>query len=478
MDTALLDALVTEFEQIHIDRVEAPTPDQIKGWADDLHKEFSLTDEEREELYLRLRTHGRVTQDDVEAVENREVQQIAAGQGVRRKDMTPAERRAHDRATARRRMSAYRKRTRKDAENVERAKQPLDPVRMRFSLQAVALIMDLVEKVVTARYNKVRRVLGDVYVGDIASETVIGLAEGMARSDHRVESLIIAADWLSKQPGIPEVPVEAPVGAKFIMSVLMRQATVQIANNYRQNVVRVESMELRQDPTTGEWKEMLVVKDVTLASLEYLDTILSSQYMGGIDTLIANSKADGGLSMVGTKFQIPGEPNRLFARQIIDSAITARGLDWLTDMLLDDENVRSDGTFKWAENADTIIETMLKVDPRQVSDDARVRRDLAQRITKRAYQYLLDVVYAARGLSSDPRVLVEVTGGEHHPVPRIMAAAERAMAVEEMDLLGDRQWQYHSVARLEEVVKITDDPQKLMREKARIAALAIEEILG
>lgn len=478
MDTALLDALVVEFEQIHTDLIEAPTPDHIRGWAEDLHREFTLTDEEREELYLRLRTVGRVTQDDLDTVDDYEVQEVAAGQGVRRKDMTPAERRAHDRATAARRMKQYRKRLRKDAENVERAKQPLDPTRMRFSLEAVALIMDLVEKVVTARYNKVRRVLGDVYVGDIASETVIGLAEGMARSDHRVESLIIAADWLSKQPGIPEVPIEAPVGAKFIMSVLMRQATVQIANNYRQNVVRVESMELRQDPTTGEWKDMLVVKDVTLASLEYLDTILSSQFMGGLDTLIANSKADGGLSMVGAKFQIPGEPNRLFARQIIDSAITARGLDWLTDLLLDDDNVRSDGTFKWAEHADTIIETMLNIDPVQASDDERVRRDLAQRITKQAYQYLLDVVYAARGLASDPMVLAEVTGGEHHPTPRIMAAADRAVRLDDMDMPGARPWQYHSVARLEEVVKITDDPRKLMREKSRNAALAMEEILG
>lgn len=476
MNTVLLDELVTEFETIYTERVEAPTLAEITGWADDLHTEFSLSDEDREQLYLRLRTIGHITADDIDNADDREVAYLATGTGVRRKDMTPAEKRAHDNATAQRRMNSYRKRQRKDADNKVREAKPLDPVRMKFSLEACALMMPLIEKVVLARYQKVRRVLGDVQVGDIASETTIGLAEGLARSDHRVESLIVASEWLSRQPGIPEVPIEAPLGAKFIMSVLMRQTMLKIVDNYRANTVTIEEMEyVHQDD--GTWLYMPVVRDVTFLSLEYLDTVLSNQFMGGIDSLIANTKADGQLGMVGTKFQIPGKTNKTFARQIIDAAITARGLDRVTDLFLDDDNVRSDGTFKWADHADTIIEILLQADPSKMGSDI-IRRELARKAVKEAYRYLLDVIRVARALASDPLVLAEVTNGRHHGLAYITAVADKAERIDDMDLPGARHWQYRSVATLEEIVALTDNPDRLMREKARYAALAVEDILG
>lgn len=407
-----------------------------------------------------------------------EIQRITEGTTLRRKDMTREERLAHDAATAARRMRAQRKRQRTEAIEVEKAAKPLDARRMRYSLHACSLIFELITKVVKSRYDKVSRVLGDVMVEDIASDVVIGTAEGLTRSEHRIESLLIAADWLSRQPGIPEVPVEAPVGAKFIMSVLMRQTKIQITNAYRANTVTISTRDLVQDPDTGIWTEQVVTRDATLESLEYLDTILSNQYMGGIDTLIAQSKASAPPSMTGTKMQIPGTPNRVFARMIIDAGLSARGLDWLTDFILDDDNRRSDGAIKWSERSGDIFEHLLKADPNRFDD--KKRATIAREATRTAYAFYQDLIISAYALASDPALLDEITKGQHHPTAGIIAATVGKLETEERVLAWRTRhgaYNYKSVATLEEVVELLDDPKKMARAKALLAAQIMEELL-
>lgn len=345
-------------------------------------------------------------------VKNWEVKAIAAGKGIlKRADLNPDERRKHDNAMAAQRARRARQIARRKKEQEAVVEQPMDPKRVRAGLVILTEMHPLISKVVLGRYNQMRRVLGDISAYDVAQDVLMGSAEGIAKQDkHDLVDLLIAARWLDKQPGIPQVvDREAPTGAKWLMGVVQRQTTHRLADIYRSSVVSIEYEEVGPDGA----KEIVKVCR-TLESLDYLDTILANT--GGVDTLLTHTKAAQAPGMVGTRFQIPGQTDRAFVGMVVDAAITERGLDWLADMLLDDDKRRTDGAFMWTANYVEIwtrLQTDLPWLPDLPGDNERTHVVLVRKAVGALFEYLSTVVGNAYDLASEPALLNEYTQGAH-----------------------------------------------------------------
>lgn len=343
---------------------------------------------------------------------NWEVRAIAAGKGIlKRSDMSADERRAHDNAKAASRARKARARAKRQADADTVAEQPLDPKRMRAGLVILTEMHPLISKVVLSRYHQMRRILGDISTYDVAQDVLMGSAEGIAKQEqHDLVNLLLAARWLNEQPGIPTVVVsEAPEGAKWLMSVVQRQTTHRLADTYRKSVVSVEYEEVGPD---GEKEVVKVCR--TLESLDYLDTVLANT--GGIDTLIAKTKADQAPTMVGSRFLIPGQVDRGFVGMVIDSAISERELDWLADMLLDEDKVRTDGTFMWTAHHKEIwarLQEDLPWLPDLPGDNERQHVILVRKAVAALFDYITEVIPQAYDLASEPALLDRLTAGRH-----------------------------------------------------------------
>lgn len=324
-----------------------------------------------------------------------EVKALAAGQGVRRrKDMSQDEKRAHDRRNEQRRKSIARAREKAALRQEEQDAKPIsDPRRLTASLVIMGHLRVMLSRIVVARYNKVRRTLGDVAAEDIASDALLGCAEGIAKQEwYDLMELLAAAKWVSEQPGIPDVvDKEAPKGAKWLMSVMSRQVRNHITDAYRNSVVSVTRV-------SEDGIEYRV--DNTLESLEYLDTALAN--MGGVDSMIARFQADRS-PVFG--WRDPGvHDRRRFAMIAIDSALEARDLGWLADVMLDTDNTRTDGTAKWSEIAEPVW-SKLRVQcqlPELNTDEPRLRVELIKRAVRRLFEFYPEVVSMAYEVTADP----------------------------------------------------------------------------
>lgn len=331
-----------------------------------------------------------------------EVKRIAAGQGVRRRrDMSHDERRAHDRQNERRRKAVARARAKaKERQDVEDAKPISDPRRMTASLVIMGHLREILARIVVARYNKVRRTLGDVNADDIASDALIASAEGIARQEHYpLVDLLAAAKWLEWQPGIPEVvDKEAPTGAKWLMGVMVRQVRNQIVNTYRTSVTSTTVVD-----EDGQERRV----DNTIESLEYLETALAN--MGGVDAMIAHFHADRTPEF---GWRDPGSRDRRrFARIAVESAIEARDLGWLADVMLNDDNVYTNGGAKWADIAEPVWRILRDecALPELNTDVPSLRVELIKHVVRRVFDFLPDAIIDAHTLSSDPRNLADYT---------------------------------------------------------------------
>jgi hypothetical protein len=367
-----------------------------------------------------------------------EVKALAAGQGVRRrKDMSQDEKRAHDRRNEQRRKSIARARDKAMQRQADQDAKPVgDPRRMTASLVIMGHLRLMLSRIVVARYNKVRRTLGDVSVDDIASDALIGCAEGIAKQEwYDLVELLAAAKWVSEQPGIPDVvDKEAPKGAKWLMSVMSRQVRNHITNAYRSSVV---STTIVDDDGT----ERRV--DNTLESLEYLDTALAN--MGGVDTMIARFQADRS-PIFG--WRDPGvHDRRRFAMIAIDSALEARDLGWLADIMLNDENIRTDGTAKWSEIAEPVWKQLREQCflPELPTDNPKFRVELIKRAVRRIFDFYPEVVSAAYQVTGDP---ISLERREYVPT----ATIEPAEGVQGEPYAGTSGNAMVGVGRLEEIL--------------------------
>jgi hypothetical protein len=143
--------------------------------------------------------------------------------------------------------------------------------------------------------------------------------------------------------------------------------------------------------------------------------------------------------MLGTSFPRPGGVDPSLIAQAINAAITDRGLDRLTELLLDEDNRRTDGTVYWKKLAEQVFRAspdgdQLWTDVERVTANlevpARARADAAKRHVRRLFGWL-------------PSVIVDVVESfEHTPIAythgHTVLASEFEAYLIDPDPLGER----------------------------------------
>lgn len=256
---------------------------------------------------------------------------------------------------------------------------PSDPARLRACLGVVGTLSPLISKVVTAKYNKVRRVLGDTEREDIAMTVCERLGNSLANSKFELLALAEAALYLIAQPGIPNLPKrksdDVPFAARAVMGAIGRISRFAIVDAYRAH---------------PDW-----------ASLEYLQT-MGEQIRSVDDVLIERMTASRKPHFASKP---PGQPDaRGFAQMVIDVAIDQRGLRWLSELV--ENNLDSGGHMAWTLNADAIWEGFEL--PPMLTDSPTLRAECAKQATRQAFEYLPDVVRRAYEIVNDPAVMWEI----------------------------------------------------------------------
>lgn len=330
------------------------------------------------------------------------LEQIQAGYALDMQDrrrMTTEEREARTRYMDKMRKRQARAMSKRAAMNKVRDAKPLDQVRVRAMLAIIGTnLLDVTTDTVIARYNRFRRVMGDVSAQDLANDAILAISESLARTDHDIVDIAEAAMWLSKQPmPIDTAQDDAPARARMLMGTIIRKSGHAIVDTYRRSTCTAWVQTIGEDGK-DEW----VRKDVTLTSFDYLDTMIRATG-GDVDTLLSKHKAGG-------KPKHESKPPtsvhaRAFARMVIDMSITARGLDWLTDLMLD--ALRTDGKFTWTAHADEVWAGLGMPEITDMSREMKIA--YTKKAVQTAFAFLPDVISTAYDIISQPEVLAQYT---------------------------------------------------------------------
>jgi hypothetical protein len=296
------------------------------------------------------------------------ISNITNGSGLRFKDMTPEERKAYTNAQAKRRMRHYRKKQEK--ESVE--KEPVQPESFATAMEVCEIVLPKIKQIVAYKQGKASWYTGSKVRDDIESDVLIGLAEAVASSKWEEDDLIDSAEWLANEVGLPNVDKSAPPASKWIISVINRQANQKIIDIYRNN------------------------KEV---SLEYLEAATDGGFLNRLDD-IANFKADQPPGMIGWRPTSPGAlPQDAFAIAI-NAAIKEKGLDWLTDLILD--NLLSNGLADWSTVYEQVLLNVHHVNPDVLEITKAAQVSIAKLSVESLFGWLPKVVVQLYARLSDP----------------------------------------------------------------------------
>lgn len=315
----------------------------------------------------------------------------------RNADVIHAERQARTREQARKRQQRKRAMARRSKREQASDAKPIDQIRMSACLALLGNLTHVIANLTVARYNRYRRVLGDVLVDDIAQDATLRIAEALSKANMELVDMARAALWLKTAPQ-PYVSADGPDSAGRFLGTIVTVITRTIVDTYRANTT-VAWVETIDEHGNTIWEK----RDTTLTSFELLETIAANTRTDVDDMLThakANHKAKPGGSAPGMR------EKRQFARMVVDAAIEARGLNWLANMLLDDERVRSDGSFKWTDNSDTVW-ACLGLPPMN-TDSPRLKAAYAKRAVGLAFEFLPGVIEAAHEIINDPTVMWEI----------------------------------------------------------------------
>lgn len=342
---------------------------------------------------------------------------------LRNADVVQLERETRAKLREKRRKQIERARKKRAAQEAERERKALNPVRLGTAWAIIEQIVTPIGKITLGLYNRFRRVMGDTDLDDVAQTVAQRLAEHLARTDADMPTMAEAALWLRDAPQ-PYEAADGPDGARMLLGSIHTVAHRTIVDTYRSKTCMVWT----RDPITGEE----VRKDVTLESFDLLDT-MARNIGRDVDTMIAGSKANRNPHYESKP--PTGDLARAFARVALDAWIEDRGLGWCADLMLSDEHTRTDGSFRWTDHAGEIFEG-FDIPMGDLSEG--LRAFYAKRAVRLAFKELPDMILGLRELSNDPRFLgdvmwraldVDILGQSHADLTRAITWGEKPHAL-------------------------------------------------
>jgi hypothetical protein len=217
------------------------------------------------------------------------------------------------------------------------------PERVTEAWVVVVHLLPIVERIATEKRQWAARFLGSI-TDDLAQLVVEKMVLVLAKSDWDLDAMAEAAEQLGDEtrstkriPG-DQLDDEARKHRRALRRA--RKLLMSVVNNWTATML----LDLYREAHNLRWE-----------NLDMLDTVMTSISSAGTDPYVANSKADRAPAMLGSVFPRPGEVNPDLLASAINAAITQRGLDRLTEVLLDENNRRTDGAVKWREVAEQVF---------------------------------------------------------------------------------------------------------------------------
>lgn len=253
---------------------------------------------------------------------------------VKAKDVTVAKRVAQHRASKAKRLMF---------EEIDLRDYRPDPERLTMAWRVVFPLVPTVTRIANGKKRWAARYLGSV-VDDVAQVVLERMAMMIAKQErYDLPLLIEAADELGRQAERRGVPGDQRTdeerkhekakakARKWLMGMVNNRVQGTLVDLY------TEGRNLRWD------------------NLDVITTIMASINGPGEDPLVNAHKASRAPGFLGTRFQRPDGIDQGLVAQAINAAITDRGLDPLTEILLNEENRRSNGSVSWSRIAEAVF---------------------------------------------------------------------------------------------------------------------------
>lgn len=243
------------------------------------------------------------------------------------------------------RMRAARARAARKVQIDQIATKPVQPSAARMTAAWLVLmpLVPIIERIALSKRQWASRFLGSI-ADDIAQMAVESTALVLAKSDHDLEVLRVAAEELGGETSrTGRVPADQVTDEQR-----QERRRVAKARKWLMGVANNRVMGALVDAYTDQ-------RNLRWDNIDVIATVMASINGVGDDPLMASFKADRAPAMLGAKYQRPGSIDPALLSQAITAAITERRLDPITEILLHEDNRRSNGQVKWSACAEAIF---------------------------------------------------------------------------------------------------------------------------
>jgi len=238
---------------------------------------------------------------------------------------------------SRRRMAVARARAARKIEfdQIADAKVKVKPERMDQAWRVVFHMVPIVTKIAKGKQRWANRLLGS-NADDIPQMTLETMAKVLAKQQKWDLDLLnrAAEQMAARERGIPGNQVfretdsdevkQLKRARKWLMGLVNNRVRGALVDSY------TSTHNLRWD------------------NLDVIATVMASISGKGDDPMLDRFKADRAPAFMGTRFPAPGSIDGNLLAVAITGAITERGLDPMTEFLLDEEHINTNGSVQWS----------------------------------------------------------------------------------------------------------------------------------
>lgn len=303
-----------------------------------------------------------------------------------------------------RRMAAARARAARKAQIDAIADSPVvpSPQRLTTAWEVVLPLQPIVEKVARSKRAWAARFLGSLAddIGMVALERMVLV---LAKDDRH--DLAVLAEAARELGGITARTGQLPGDQVVDDAERKHRRAVGKGRKWLMGMVNNRVMGALCDAYTEQ-------RNLRWENIDLIATVMASINGVGDDPLVAATKASLPPTMMGTRMRRPDEYDKTWLAEVVSAAITHRGLDRMVELLLDDSRRRTDGSFRWADNAEAIFLatpdpwggrsqvaplqwTLVKSATAKLANPRAGQADAAREHVRKTFAFLPNVIVAA-----------------------------------------------------------------------------------
>lgn len=296
----------------------------------------------------------------------------------------------------------------------------------RFAWHLIGAFLPLIQQAITAQTKRAGRYIS-TWDADIESLVTDRLHHEILRqrlkerSNEKCwgsENLGRAAFYLSKQGNLPERIHANDVGDETVAE--CAAWLLSVTYNVTLDAIRTWLRRYAKGPDGAHGRPQDLIR---------FEAVEASGTLWGADEFLSHHKVDD-LSLTGHTFPAPGRVNREYLAVAIGAWITARRLDPLTEALINDEWVNTDGTFRWTEHADKVWAACgLPMAAYEALPNTKARAEAAKKAARNRYADLPSAIAEMASALAEQEVDLgeRVSGGVR--VTQMVTPEQRAKEV-------------------------------------------------